>query len=331
VRTQDLVSSIVNGYGFFCFANVVAHYVGLTSPASVGRIGGLVESSGFKRVIFPFSENLNESPIMAAIVCLAFFLSFGESTRKSNNFKYIWLFSSAVVMFKSGNRTAIILLLLVLILLAISNKLFYLFSISAVPFAVFSSSILPLITSLIAKIVVPISSFLTFRRDPLNSNSFTYQGRSIIWERSIEFWQQWVNSLFHQLLGYGPNGQYVSGASQTYSQLLKTISLNTEYLTVHNSFLQQLFNGGLVGVVLLGSAYFLALRRLKKEFSLTTFTGSFTNSAFVMLLIFGTQESMLAASFSGQPFWFTTFLIGIACTTTSNPGHSSKRHQVDVI
>ncbi len=318
VKSQDLVRSIINGYGFFCFANIVAYYFGVNSPASSGRIGGLVESSGFTRVIFPFSENLNSAPIVAAIVILSMLLSQSDSISPTTIFQYVFLTSASYVLFKSGNRAALVILLLAFLLAVSHSKLLRLAATWVTPIAVGSSFFLPFVSTQVAKILVPIISALSPGRDSLNSDSFTYQGRTLIWEASTAFWQQWANDPYHQFFGYGKNGQYVSGASQTYSYLLETISLRPELGSVHNSFLQQLFDGGLIGVLLLASALAWTFSRISKGMLRGDVSSFYMCLTLIMLVLFGIGESQLASGSGSQLFWTMALFIGVSCQSQRN-------------
>jgi hypothetical protein len=312
VKTQDLVRSTINGYGFYCFANVAAFYAGLTSPSAAVRIGGLTETSGFTRVIFPFSENLNSLPILAAFVLLAVLLMLAKEPFVNNRLRYVWLTSTVIILFNSGNRSSVIILALMLLLLTIPSQFSRFVANVVTPFAICSSILLPLLSAQIAKVAIPLASLLSSKRDALDADSFSFQGRTVIWERSVEFWRLWITDPFHQLFGFGLSGQNTSGASQTYADLLRTISLNPELGSVHNSFLQQLYNGGLIGVILFASSSIWALRRLSSDLSRENPTGVIACSGLIMLHTFGTQEAALATYFS-QPFWALTILIAISC------------------
>lgn len=313
VKTQHLVRSIINGYGFYCFANVAAFYAGLTSPSAAFRIGGLTETSGFTRVIFPFSESVNAIPVLAAFVCLTVLLSLTNETVAKNRLRYVWLTSAVFILYNSGNRSSLIILALMVLLFVTPTRFFRVTANLVTPFAIFSSILLPLLSAQIAKVAIPLTSFLLSKRDALKADSFSFQGRTIIWEGTVEFWRLWVNEPFHQLFGYGLNGQYISGASQTYAKLLRTISLNPELGNVHNSFLQHLYNGGLVGVILFASSSIWALRRLSSDLSRENLTGVIACSGLIMLNLFGTQEAFLTPAIYFQPFWALAIFIAISC------------------
>jgi hypothetical protein len=313
VKTQDLVRSIIHGYGFFCFANVVAHYFGLTSPRAKFRTGGLIESTGFSRVIFPFSESVNSLPILAAVVILALLLSHRDSLNTTASFQYVYLLSSILILHKSGNRASPLILLFAIALVVSRIKLLRISAIWVTPLAVLSSLYLPFFSAQLGKIVVPIVSTLTTGRDPLSSNSFTFQGRTIIWEKSIEFWQEWVNSPLRQFFGYGRNGQFVSGASQTYSRLLESISLNPEFSGVHNLFLQQLFDGGLLGVFLLASSLIWSCTRMSKVSTRADISYLIACLALIMFTLFGVVEHFLAPGTGSQLSWAIAMFIGVSC------------------
>jgi O-antigen ligase len=313
VKSQDLVSSIVNGYGFFCLINVVAHYMGLTSPNAIFRTGGLIESSGFSRVIFPFSESVNSLPALAAFVCLAMLLSHRDSINTKTSIEYAYLISSFIILIKSGNRSALIILIVVTLVFLTRYRILRITALWVTPFAIVSSVLLTSLATEIGKITAPILSVLTPGRNSQNSDLFTFQGRSLIWEASVNFWQQWVNDPFHQFFGYGQNGQYISGASQTYSYLLKTISLSPELGSVHNSFLQQLFDGGLIGVLLLATSLVLSFSRISKRLLRVDFHGLLVCTALITLTLFGSVEYFLAPGSRSQLFWTMALFIGVSC------------------
>ena len=318
VKNHVLIPSVIDGYGLLLFANVVGYTFGLSSPRATGRIGGLVESNGFTRVIFPFSESVNALPIIAAIVFVAVLTLREQASRMRYSLRLLWLVAATIVLYKSGNRASVLILVFFLLLSIASLKFLQKISRSATVISISSSIVLPTITTTMAGIILPITSILAAGRNSITSETFNYEGRIVIWEESIDFWRKWATNPWDQLVGFGQNGSYKSGASLSYSRFLETIVLNPELAGVHNSFLQQLFDGGVLGVALLGSATMWASYRASNQIFRSNSLYTALTTSLAMLLFYGISETFTAPGSASQPFWALVVFIGIACQRLDN-------------
>ena len=326
VENRVLITSVIHGYGLLLFANVVGYTFGLSSPRAAGRIGGLVESTGFSRVIFPFSESVNALPIIAAFVVVAVLTLREQASRMRYSLRLLWLVAAIIVLYKSGNRAALLILSFFLFLLISSLTLLQKISRSATVLAMSSSVVLPIIGTTAEQIIRPLTSLLAKGRNSVTSGSFNYEGRKIIWEGSIEFWQKWVTNPWHQLIGFGQNGSYKSGASITYSRFLESVVANPELSSVHNTFLQQLFDGGVLGVALLASATIWASYRTSNSISRSKPESTVLTASLAMLLFFGFTEHFIAPGSTSQPFWALAIFIGLACQGLDREIPPSEKH-----
>jgi O-antigen ligase len=126
------------------------------------------------------------------------------------------------------------------------------------------------------------------------------------------------------LLGFGVNGHYRSGASVTYRDQFIYIVRNPEfYASMHNSFLQQLFDGGILGWLLLAIAAYWASARLSRRRRDWGNAGSSAIVAMTALLLTGMTEVSLAPGPSYDSFWLLFVLVGVACQATGRQSDGS--------
>jgi O-antigen ligase len=175
--------------------------------------------------------------------------------------------------------------------------------------AAISSLVLPSIIVAIQFIVNPIMSLAPGRISDARSIA-TLENRDYIWDHTISYWLDWVNDLPHILFGYGVTGQYRSGASLSYSDELSGLIRHPEFAFVHNSFLQQLFDGGLAGWLLLMLAAYWAGTRFSRH---RRDWGAAAIVAMTVLLLGAMTEASMAPGVAEENFWLLLALVGIAC------------------
>jgi O-antigen ligase len=90
-------------------------------------------------------------------------------------------------------------------------------------------------------------------RGSVSSSDISLNGREYIWAKSMNFWGDRTSD-WGELFGYGAQGQFHSGASRSYAQIFGSSLQNPKMASTHNSMLQQVFDGGIIGAVLLGIA-----------------------------------------------------------------------------
>jgi O-antigen ligase len=163
-----------------------------------------------------------------------------------------------------------------------------------------------------------------------SAETISLNGRDYIWARSIEYWFDRVNDLPHELLGFGANGPYRSGASLTYSDRFDSIVRNPELTSMHNSFLQQLFDGGFLGWLLLMTAIYWASARLAKRRRDRGNAGVSAIVAMTALILSGMTEISLAPEGTHETFWLLMVLVGVACQASDSRADSiSLTHRGD--
>jgi len=292
--------------------NLVGFLIGLRSPAAAERTGGIDESSGFTRVIFPFVYALDEATTIAAIVVAAMpLLIIGD--KRWRWFRVICLLAGIFVAFAGASRTSLIIavtLPAVSIIFASSTR--WMAPVAAL-FASFSALLVPLLTKPTSGIIEASTKILTPGRDTRVQDIETLSNRSKIWSRSIEFWLNHVRSLSDQLFGFGQYGQVRSGVSISYSDILSTVSRHPRSGTVHNSFLQQLFDGGLVGWLLLTISALWAGIRLYQR---TSDWGVYARAAVVglsALLLGSTVGVAIAPGMIQTGFLILMFFVAVSC------------------
>lgn len=323
VDGRRIIVSLIDGCGLYLAANVAGAFAGLSSPASASRIGGLVENTGFIRTIFPFTYSINVPPVIAGIYIAAFGFLIIEQGWLRRSVRVTFLLAGLIVLAGAGTRMPMITALVVSVAVIsypsvcrwIGQVLVVLTSVSALflpAFAVFADSVVSLLISLAPG-----------RANDAQSIS-TLNGRDYIWDQAIQYWQYRVTDFSEMAFGYGVNGQYRSGASQAYSDRLIGILRNPEQAFVHNTFLQQLYDGGLVGCALLLMAAFWASVRLATRCQYRGDWGFMAVSAMTVLILSGMTEVAYAPGPAQDPYWIMMILIALSCqgVRTESPAAS---------
>jgi len=324
VDARVIIASLFDGIGLYLMLNVLGYAAGLRSPNEGDRIGGIVEATGFIRRIYPFSSSLDAVPTIAAayVAALIFFLRDPNSARR--NFRLAGAFAAASVLYGGGARTGLVVaVFLPIAVLVFPSAIRWMAQVATVLASV-SVLVIPTISRAVGFITVPIVKLLSPNRAASVETISSLSNRDIIWSRSINYWFDYVPDAGKQLLGFGQNGQYLSGASRTYRSLLLSVSRYPELGSVHNSFLQQLYDGGLIGLILLVIAIFWTANRLShgvKEW------GSAGIGLIVMLsafLLAGIPQVSLAPGFSQEAFWLLMVIVAVSCQCPSNGGSDSQ-------
>ena len=317
VDARTLIASLIDGCGLYLVANVVGVIIGLHSPASDIRIGGLAESTGFVRTIYPITTALNAPPAVAAVVVVSFGFLILEPGPLRRTFRSVSLIAALIVLAGAGSRAPIaVAALLSITVLCFPSDLRWIAQATAI-FAAVSFAILTTIADNIYFIIAPLTSLAPGRVSNMESIT-SLEGRETIWRRSIEYWLEWVDDPKHVLLGYGMNGQYRSGASIGYRDLISGIVRNPELASVHNSFFQQVLDGGLLGWILLVAAIFWAGVRFARYRAWGIFSLS-ASAALTALILSGLTEVSLSPGPYQDPFWILLVLVGLACQSASTP------------
>lgn len=313
VDARVILASIIDGAGLYLVVNVIGYMAGIQSIGAADRIGGYIESSGFVRAIFPLSRSLDIAPAIASLYVAAAAFLILERGWIRRWFRLACFAAAFIVVSEAGARTALFTAVaLPLIVFFVPFITRWLVQFMAV-FASVSALFLTTIVSSIQSVAVPVLIAIAPSRDTRLGEIASLNNRDLIWTRSLNYWTNSIDGTFDQLIGFGQNGQYFSGASMTYADALAGTVRNSQYASLHNSFLQQLYDGGLVGWALLTLAIFWAGVRLSRRRRAWGTQGIAAIVAICALLINGLTQVTIAPGFGQECFWLLTVLVAAAC------------------
>lgn len=254
VTRQAAVTSLIDGVGLYLIANVVGYYaLGLRSPGEALRSGGLESGDGGTRIIYPLATSLNLPPILAAAFLAASLILLERGGKRV--LRFAGAAAACVVLVGADSRTALVVAVVVAAASLVASRLL---RVAAIPVAVGSIVFAFVFPTIARPVVAPAITWLTglvpsLSRGSVSSSDVSLNGREYIWDKSLEFWGRRTDE-FGELFGYGAQGQFESGASRTYAHIFGSAIQNPRMASTHNSVLQQLFDAGVVGAVLLVAA-----------------------------------------------------------------------------
>ncbi|WP_420084846.1 O-antigen ligase family protein [Mycolicibacterium elephantis] len=312
VDSRVIISSLIDGLGLYALVNVLFYAAGLRSRTEEWRLG--LDSGGVDRIIYPFSNSVNLSPVLAAVYIVAVFFVIREPGRCRRLFRLACFAAAVSILWGGGTRVpAVVAFSLPIIAVAFPRVSRWLAS-AIVVLASLSAILLPALIESLRFVLQPILSFVTNRSDSYASIG-ALNGRDYIWESALEFWEYEVDSPLHILFGYGLEGHYYSGASGAYVDIMAHVILRNpeKSIHLHNSFLQQLYDGGIAGWILLTvGLLFLAARSSTRLRDLGTY-GLAMTTMLTALLICSMTEVLLSPNVNLIPFWVLIVLAGAVC------------------
>lgn len=314
VDARKIVGSLFDGWGLYLLANVLGVAAGMRPQASNEHIAYATESTGFVRTIFPLTVGLNSPTIVAGAYLIASIFLLREAGWVRRSLRLVCSAAAIFVLVSVGSRTALGVTVVISIIAIIAPFVSRWIAQVTTLFAAISAFAFPSIYRSIDFAIRPLAN-LAPGRDTSEYGIVSLEGRAQIWERSIKYWNERISDFPDVLLGFGAGGQYRSGVSTTYMSVLKGATSHPERTTVHNSFLQQLFDGGVLGWLLLVLAVYWASARLSKrrpEWGHWALAAIF---ALTVLLLGSITEAIMAPGVHGESFWLLVALIGISCQT----------------
>lgn len=317
VDARAIISSLIDGCGLYLLVNVIAQALGLESPTSTERIGDLVQSTGFVRIAFPLGFSINSPSLVAAVYIVGSIFLLPEVGRRKRVLRLVFLMAAIVVLVSSGSRLPSAIAAILSIVVVGFPSVTRWISQAATLFASISAFILPGIVGSIQSVLAPLAALAPGRAT--NEGSIvTLENRYYIWDSSIKYWYQWINDFPHILFGYGVNGHYFSGASRSYAGILAGAVKNPEFAQMHNSFLQQIFDGGVIGWLLLVLATFWACTRFVRRRKELGHYAIIAISATAAVVLCSMTEVSLAPGPSEEGAWILLILITVACQATAS-------------
>jgi hypothetical protein len=316
VDPRVLIAALIDGAGVYLALNVLTYFAGLRSPWAGDRFA-YTESSGFVRTIFPLSGSLDVGPTIASVYVAAVAFLIFEQGWIRRSFRLACCVAAFVVLTQGGDRTslfaAIVLPVIVFCVPFITRWLAQ----AVTLFASVSALFLPSIITSVEFVAAPLVSFTSGGRVMRSVEVTSLNGRDYIWRKSIDYWMNNIIGIQNRLLGFGQDGQYRSGASLTYAEKMVGTVRHPELASVHNAFLQQLFDGGLAGWLLLTLAILWASVRLARRRREWGSQGLAAIVAIVALLVNAMTQVSIAPGYAQPGFWMLVILVGVSCQAPS--------------
>lgn len=290
--------SMATGIAVYLLANVVGQLAHLPSPLDASRLGGYESSAGVfgARLAFPFARSINEPAVITAAY-LALVVGMWMIGRKVGFIRWAAVLAGGYIMVGSNSRLPLVIAILLILATLVSPILTRRLTRPIVAVSGALPFYLPLALPVIAAVAASIANVRYLARGQSIEDIIGLGTRGAIWNGSTHWWLSRI-TLESQLFGFGPNGHAVSGANSTYLHGLGGFLADKTNLTMHNSFLQQLFDGGLVGMGMLAVGLLITMRRYSKDVSLLP------QLVFVTVLGVGAaSEIILAPGFTQTPFF----------------------------
>jgi hypothetical protein len=290
--------SLATGVAVYLVANVLGQLAHIPSPLDASRLGGYDTSAGFfgARLAFPFARSINEPAVITAAY-IALVAAMWMLGRRVGFFRWAGVLAGAYIMLGSNSRLPLIIAILLIAATLVGPGMTRRLTRPIVVAAGALPFYLPVALPVIGAVAASVANVSYLARGQSVEEIIGLGTRGAIWNGSTHWWLSRI-SLESQLFGFGPNGHAVSGANSTYLSGLGGFLADRTHLTMHNSFLQQLFDGGLLGLGLLAVGLLIAMRRYSKDVSLLP------QLVFVTVLGVGAaSEIILAPGFTQTPFF----------------------------
>jgi O-antigen ligase len=304
-----VVASVIDGVGLYLAANVLLYLFGIRSLSAATRTGGLEVVGGGERVFYPLAQSIMTAPTMAAIF-LAASLMFYEPGRARRAARFTYAACAVLVLIRADSRYALAIAVIMTGLSLMQPTLQKRIALPLAAFCLASAFLFPVVaTSVVQPLVRQAgASFSGLDARQGDQRNETLNGRSIIWERATNFWSSSVTDSSEKLFGFGALGQAKSGASGTYAELFEGGYSEARLASTHNATLQQLYDGGYVGV----AAFCLFVLAGLWQWTRLTAAGLFGRyglAAILAAVLSGVTEVMVSPGFGHEPFWILVLLI----------------------
>lgn len=260
---HDFIDTLIDGLGLYTATNILAYFILGLRPLNESRFGNALEASGgifTQRILFPLSPSEATPPVIAA----AFLVGVAPlivSTRRHRSFRYLASLCAIAVLLSANYRVPMVATTLLVSAILIRPRWLS----QCAPIVVAMIFLLPFGYSAVEHWTVQVidgaSTVLPSLSRERTGDASSLNGRTTIWNRTLAARQDFTN--YRKLFGYGPNGHINSGISQQYAFLLKGGFTNPLVHGSHSTAIQQLIDGGIVGLVLLFGAIAVTSWRLR--------------------------------------------------------------------
>lgn len=254
----ELVRGLYLGHVVFLYASWMALFAGLSSATTSNRTGGLESSFGGSRIIFPFEFSIMTAAYAAAVCVCGLFA--GVCFSRFYVQAVVVLPIGLATLVAADSRTALLLTVVISALLVYAPRLLIATSLPLVAGALTLPVLVDVVQVGYGQVVSSLTELGALPARAGESNA-TLNGRTLIWSTGLRLWPGLQDTLGTEVFGYGPLGQVSSGVSFHYGRLFAGAYADFNTASLHNAALQQLFDGGLVGLVGLAGATVLGVRR----------------------------------------------------------------------
>jgi hypothetical protein len=315
IRAKTIISSLIDGVGLYLIINVAAYSAGFRSATLAERVSTSLEFGGFVRVVFPLSTGLDAVPTIAALYVASIAFLIHQSGMIRRLFRIACTAAAMIVLVLGAARSSLIAAaLLPSVAFLFPATVRWLAQASTLLASVFPL-IFPAISTLLASILQPIVEMIP-GRDSRAADTISLSSRDYIWRRSFEYWWDYIPDLPDRLFGFGQGGQIESGVWTVYGKAMSVVVRDPQKATLHSSFFQQLFDGGLVGWLLLTVGIFWASVRLSRNRREWGAECSAAIVAVTALMLSAIPTVSISPGLSHQlAFWVLCALVGVACQT----------------
>lgn len=259
------LDSLMLGASLYLLLNVAGWMLGIQSAAVNTRIGGFDSSSalfGGERVFFPLARSINEVPIVSAVV-IVFLATAWLTRRKLRRLHWLGGAAATFTMVAANSRTPVVIAVLVAVALLVLPRLaaYCLIPICLVALAtpLNYAAFRPLAEALAGSVA---KVFPYLERNQSESQLASINGREVIWTSANYWWSAQVSGA-EKWFGFGKDGHVTSGAVALYNEQIGGFVNDYKAITMHSTFLQQLYDGGLVGLAALAVAIVWAMLRYR--------------------------------------------------------------------
>lgn len=305
VSRPTAYASLLAGLSLYIVSNTVGWLIGLQSASSAVRLGGYETSGGFfnTRVFFPFTISINEPAFISAALIAAVAAMISLRQRPP---WYLWVgaLAGVFVIIASNSRVPLIIAAPVIALLLFAPRV----TRAVAPYVVGASMLLPVLMAQLQPILSWIAELVASNRYLARTQDFKQilglSSRGDIWSRSLDYWSVHVTDSVHQVIGYGYFGHASSGALASYDSGISGYFTERAALSMHNSMLQTLFDGGLLGASILFGVTIYTIYRYGRHTSLLPML-----AVAIVLGLSATTEAILAPGFGNTPTFLLLYLV----------------------
>jgi O-antigen ligase len=327
-RRRDLhtaISSLIDGVALYLIVNVLAYFAGVVSPAAAGRIGGLESATGGIRVIFPIAGSLATPAAVAAMYVAAAAICFERCSPARLLFRVSGLLAAVFILIAADTRAALVAAGAVFVLTIVSTRLLSRVALLVVTVSIAFSFVFDAVKGTVLAVMSPVLETIPQLSRGDVSGDLTLNFRSVIWNLSMQFWGTEVGAA-HQWFGFGVRGQEQSGASGVYARGLGGVSSTPLSTSVHNSYMQHLFDAGIVGVLVLVVLLIWVTRRYAVLLRVGAPGAQLALPVLLAAVITGITEVTVSPGYAQAPVLIVIGLMLFATGPASRSPESSVAH-----